>query len=563
MSMPHSASWSIHILYNYDMVCLWPPRNVCFIVEYPYTDDMAPIAFAVRSAILHDAPSRSKRALPAANAPSIVIGITVLVTCFAVAIGATCWLFWWRRIRGRRTKPSLPELESTTVRHELKCNSIVSEPTSEHTPEFEPDVHELPAAPRLVDTKAALPPDYSESLRCQHPALYNASASQPTLSTTLDSSKSEKRSAIERILGINTRVALERLSIYGGKFGPSYSTASADKIHAARPSLYIAPASIWNSDRSGIPQNQQPEQAYVDPYEVEFGPNPVIFPTPPPGPSNKPDAALLTEATSSIEAHSPNTEVQTLGDHVTFDFDLPLPETEMADPNELNMRHPTPDGNKTLINTIQGDVTSPLSRDLAQAHPDDEMEMQIDSARSPSINREPVFDAVSSYSPNPQAEDPVPEFVLASTPNLAPRKREAGRELSRLEINSAKTEPFDNHDRTNTDRSRQRRRHHQRALMPKTSSQRTANVTASPQSSKSTPDSARTYLSFASTATQVPSPGSTAITTPSIGADSPATPFTPSDNKPICRDCGQVFNTPGQQKYVLSLPAPPQNIFND
>jgi len=508
---------------------------------------MAPIVFAVRSAILHNAPSRSKRALPGANAPSTVIGITVLVTCCAVAIGATCWLFWWKRRRGSKTQSSVSELGGTIV-HELKSESIASQLASELIPEPQSEVHELAAASSLADEKAALPPEYSEPQHCQHPALNRAPTSQPTTSTTLDTSKTEKRSAIERILGISTRFGLERSSIYGGKSGPSYSPASADKIFAARPSLYIAPANVWNSNSPGILQNQPPQQAYVDPHEVEFRPNPVIFPTSRPSPSNKPDATSPIEVTSSIEALSPDTGVQRLGDYVTFDFDLPLPETELFDLNRLDMRQSTPDGNRTYIDTTQEEATSPLSRDLAQALPDEEMEMQIDHPRGPSIQRETIFDVVSSDSPNTRAEDPVSVFVPASTPDLAPRKRVAGRDLSRLETNNSEAESFDNRERTNIDRSRQRRRHHQRALMPKTSSPRSANVTASPQSSKSTPGSARTDLSFASTATHIPSPGSSVITTPSTGADSPATPFTPSDNKLICRDCGQVFSTPGQQK---------------
>ena len=507
---------------------------------------MAPIVFAVRSAILQDAPSRGKRALPAANAPSTVIGITVLVTCCAVAIGATCWLFWWKRRRGSKTQSSVSELGGTIV-HELKSESIASQPASELIPEPQPEVHELAAASSLADEKAALSPEYSDPQHCQHPALNRTPTSQPTIPTGLDTSKTEKRNAIERILGINTRFGLERSSFYGGKSGPSYSPASADKIFAARPSLYIAPANVWDSNSSGILQNQPPQQAYVDPHEVEFRPNPVIFPTSHPSPSNKLDATSPIEVTSSIEALSPDTEVQRLGDYVTFDFDLP-PGTEMSDHNEFDMRQPTPDGNRTFIDTAQGEAILPLSHDLAQAHPDDEMEMQIDHPKSPSIQRETIFDVVSSDSSNPRAEDTVPVFVPASTPDLAPRKRVAGRDLSRLETSNSEAESLDNRDRTNIDRSRQRRRHHQRALLPKTSSPRSANVTASPQSSKSTPDSARTDLSFASTATHVPSPGSSVITTPSIDADSPATPFTPSDNKLICRDCGQVFSTPGQQK---------------
>lgn len=60
---------------------------------------MAPIIFAVRSALLRAAPSRNKRASSAANNPSVVIGITVAVTCAVLAIGTVCFFIWRKRTR--------------------------------------------------------------------------------------------------------------------------------------------------------------------------------------------------------------------------------------------------------------------------------------------------------------------------------------------------------------------------------------------------------------------------------------------------------------------------------
>lgn len=63
---------------------------------------MAPINFAVRSAFLHAAPSRNRRASSATNNPSVVIGITVAVTCAVLAIGTACFLIWRKRTRAAK-----------------------------------------------------------------------------------------------------------------------------------------------------------------------------------------------------------------------------------------------------------------------------------------------------------------------------------------------------------------------------------------------------------------------------------------------------------------------------
>jgi hypothetical protein len=69
---------------------------------------MAPIVFAVRSAAMHAAPSRNKRASSAANNPSVVIGITVSITGFVLAIGTLCWLLIRRRARTLKAKNLQP-----------------------------------------------------------------------------------------------------------------------------------------------------------------------------------------------------------------------------------------------------------------------------------------------------------------------------------------------------------------------------------------------------------------------------------------------------------------------
>jgi hypothetical protein len=242
-----------------------------------------------------------------------------------------------------------------------------------------------------------------------------------------------------------------------------------------------------------------------------------------------------------------------LDEHIPFNLGLNSPDMDMfLEPicsiaDSLQEREQPPSTNGAFADIEQSKASWPLRDDFVQDHLHPEVQMQNDHPKSSPEHHQMAVDVVSGVSPTPQAVGLSRAMTPTSAPDLAPRKRIAGRDLRRLETDNTKIELSNNHDGFSIDCSKQRRRPNQRRLIPKPSSPQNSKTIPSPQSSKSTPDSARTDQSFASTATQVTSPGS-AITTPSTAAKSPASPFSPPENNLVCRECGQVFRTPGYQK---------------
>lgn len=246
---------------------------------------------------------------------------------------------------------------------------------------------------------------------------------------------------------------------------------------------------------------------------------------------------------------------------ITFDIDLATSDTEMlpagTSSDSCELRSPEPIygsiDNEMSTDIDQEEASWPLANNhhLAQDLPHPEGQAHIRNLKNPPKHSKVAVDMTSDDFQHTRLADPVHAFVPASTPNLAPCKRIAGLDLHPLNTANASIEPSEDHDNRRTTLLNQRRRPNQRTLMPKSSSPRDLQIPPSPQSSKSTPDSARTDLSFASTVTSVTLPGS-AITTPSSAEiRSPANASSPGENYLTCRDCGKTFQTPGQQKCVF------------
>jgi hypothetical protein len=315
-------------------------------------------------------------------------------------------------------------------------------------------------------------------------------------------------------------------------------------------------AELWTPPTIAISDNQVTtpvpnlRPAFVSPFAVENHPNPVYY-SPLAGPSKIPDVAPSVQ-TPFLDLDL-DLDLQQLDDYIPFSLGLDSPEMETfpgticSITDNLHQREHKSSSNGMFADIEQGKASWPLSDDLAQDHVYPEEQMQIDHSESSPEHRQMVVDVVTSISPTTRPVGQSRAITPASAPNLAPRKRVAGFDLRPLETDNAKTRPFNNQNGINNDGSKQGRRPNQRTLMPKSSSPRNVKATASPQSSKSTPDSARTDSSFASTATYAASLGS-AISTPSIGTKSPANSFNPSESNLTCRDCGKTFQTPGQQK---------------
>jgi hypothetical protein len=311
-------------------------------------------------------------------------------------------------------------------------------------------------------------------------------------------------------------------------------------------------AELWTPPTIAISDNQETipvpnlRTAFVSPFAVENHPNPVYY-SPLAGPSKILDVAPPVQ-TPFLDLDL-DLDLQQLDDYIPFSLELDSPEMETfprttcSITDDLHQREQTSSSNGVFADIEQGKASWPLSDDLAQDHAYPEEQMQIDHSESSPEHRQMAVDVVTSISPTTRPVGQSRAFTPASAPNLTPRKRVAGFDLRPLETDNAKTRPFNNQNGINNDGSKQRRPN-QRTLMPKSSSPRNVKATASLQSSKSTPDSARTDLSFASTATHAASPGS-AITTPSIGTESPANSFSPSDSNLTCRDCGKTFQTLG------------------
>jgi hypothetical protein len=95
---------------------------------------MAPIDFAVCSASLHTAPSRKREASSATNNPSVVIGITVSVTCAVLAIGTVCFFIWKRRRAVKIYQQSRERPSELDEKPEWTYRKICELPVSEEVP---------------------------------------------------------------------------------------------------------------------------------------------------------------------------------------------------------------------------------------------------------------------------------------------------------------------------------------------------------------------------------------------------------------------------------------------
>jgi hypothetical protein len=334
-------------------------------------------------------------------------------------------------------------------------------------------------------------------------------------------------------------------------FDTGYSGGSTHKIVAARSSNFIvAPISVENSQDPGISGDQQTRKAFVSPYEVEFDLNPWYYRSLA-GPSNKPSEPL------SEQLHVQDLDLKQVPDYnpvslrpETSDMGIQTGTTS-SDANRVRMRESTPDSITMNVDTEQGEAAWPLSNEDISYHPNQEVQMDIEQAKSTPEHDKMEVDAVSTFSPIPRAAGPSRALSPPLVSNLAPRKRVAVLDLPPLETDNGKAERSNDQSKGRDSHLNQRRRPNQRTLMPKSSSPRDLKTLPSPQSSKSTPDSARTDSSFASTATHVTLPGS-AITTPSSAEiRSPANASSPGENYLTCRDCGKTFQTPGQQKCVF------------
>ena len=315
---------------------------------------------------------------------------------------------------------------------------------------------------------------------------------------------------------------------------------------------------VGSSYNVGRVQNQGILPTHVTPFEVELGPNSVYYSTSATS-SNRPDT------TPTREEYFPNTVVQQSNNHSSFDFEFYMSEMDMQpsvtfpDAHEHHMRQPTPDNTGTSTDTERRDAASPLSNELENYDSCEETHMQIDHPEGFHQHNRVATDVIFSDSQHSQAAGSYHTFDPTSARNSTPGKRVASRDLLPLETDNTDVETPSNYNRITNDYSRQR---HQRKLIPRTSPLQNPESTSSPQSSKSTPNSARTDLSFVSTATKATLSGSSAVTTPSFAAKSPATLYTLSDNILICRDCGQEFSTPGKQKCVPSRLSPPRHALD-
>jgi len=132
---------------------------------------MAPIVFAVRSALLYAEPSHDTRASSAATPPSLLIGIPVFIIAVILAIGTVCWVLREKKAakcskEGRlvgEEKPS--EIDTTCAGTEVKYRRVSELPGSEVVPpEYlgSPQTTSYPATPLLER-------EDSDSLRYFHP----------------------------------------------------------------------------------------------------------------------------------------------------------------------------------------------------------------------------------------------------------------------------------------------------------------------------------------------------------------------------------------------------------
>jgi hypothetical protein len=335
-------------------------------------------------------------------------------------------------------------------------------------------------------------------------------------------------------------------------FDTGYSQAFANNISLVQSSN-IPPVhtSVGSNNNPGALSIQQPIQDYVDPFEVELNLNPVYYPSRAglsDRPGEHPDQTIYLPDSERQRVHSLIPLPLRSG---TSDMEMHSTETS-TNADELHMREPTPNWNRTSIDVGQRANAWPLRDTKNQL--DLEIQRQIDETEGTPEHDKMEVDAISTFSPTPRAAGPSRAFSPPLVSNLAPRRRVAVLDLHPLETDNGKAERDNDQSKGRDSNLNQRRRQKQRTLMPKSSSPQNSKTTSSPQSSKSTPDSAKTKLSFASTATNAThttSPGS-AITTPSMATESPASSWSPQENNLECQTCGQLFSTAGRQKYVSS-----------
>ncbi|CAN9160506.1 unnamed protein product [Alternaria alternata] len=484
---------------------------------------MAPIVFAVRSAILHAAPSRNKRAPSATKNRSILIGIIVPVVLCELAIGALCCFFIWRATRVRKTASpkQFLKLDTNCARQELKCEKPTLE-LSEASAVLEVGV--------ATFRYSAPPSELHTQIRSELP---DTVISELATRADSGSTKKDRLSTPERLCGQD--------------WGIEQVWSPIEQVQP--PNVFPDSLNVESSNVPEVSHCQQSSQSCVNPFDVEHHLNPIHFPFPA-GPPSK-----LGEFPHQ-KTYFPNTEWEQVYTHfppaVESDIsDMEMPSrTTSPNPDGLHVREAMPDRDRVSMDIEQGEISWSSRNDLMHGYSDPEVQTQIYRPKSPLRGDVTAVDVILTSPPKspPMGPNRVITITPEPPPHLAPRKRAASRDLRPLRTDNAKIEPSNKHDGIVTQRSKNRKRPNPRTLMPKDVSPQNLKVTSSPQSSKCTPDSAKTDLSFASTVTQAVSPGSSAITTPSAGAESPANPFSPQENTLVCQTCGQIFQTPGRQK---------------
>jgi hypothetical protein len=282
---------------------------------------------------------------------------------------------------------------------------------------------------------------------------------------------------------------------------------------------HIAPASDKNSTR---PKAYDPDVRpyYVNPSEVEYHPNPVIF-SHLTNFSTDPDAIALARASAPILIAQP-----------VHDDPPPLYEMDARPPQEPvslidgipHAWEPTLGSNRMFFESERESSMPLTNREVLQHRAQRGAHKETIDLDTP-----PVVGSSSMHTGR-QTVCGITVLSRASVPRISvPYKRLAG-------IRG----PSEVHPMKATSSSPQIK-----------SFQESPSASSSPQSS-TTPGSAKTDSSFASTAPLDPtSSSSSSATSPaSATTKSPMTPSTPETCKFACPDCPEKFRTPGQLTYV-------------
>jgi hypothetical protein len=150
------------------------------------------MAFAVRSAILHAAPSLNKRAPSAAHNLSVLIGITVSIVCVVVTVGTICWLLRRRKRKAAKSPEQPSEIDTTYAGTEIKYRRISELPVPE-----------------------AVPPEYFKS---PQPTSNRATTLESKTAARSDSSKEKECGTPDQVFSYNQRTPLELPSNEEGVF---------------------------------------------------------------------------------------------------------------------------------------------------------------------------------------------------------------------------------------------------------------------------------------------------------------------------------------------------------